>query len=68
MAKKSWQTSAAGIGAILSAVGLAIQYMNDGDPATNPEWGALVPAIIAGLGLIFARDNKVTSEDVGAKK
>lgn len=64
---KSWKTSAAGIGAILVAIGSAITAMFDGDPSTVADWGAVVAAIIAGIGLIAARDNDKSSETVGAK-
>lgn len=63
----SWKTSAAGIGAILIAVGSAMSAMFDADPATIPDWGAVVAAVIAGIGLLLARDNNVSSEAVGAK-
>lgn len=63
----SWKTSAAGIGAILVAVGSALTAMFDADPATIPDWGAVVAAVIAGIGLLAARDNNVSSEDAGAK-
>jgi uncharacterized membrane protein YhiD involved in acid resistance len=59
---KSWRTSVAGLGAILVSVGAALTAMFDNDPLTNPEWGVVVAAIIAGVGLLAARDNKVTSE------
>ncbi len=63
----SWKTSAAGIGAILVAVGSALTAMFDADPATIPDWGAVVAAVIAGIGLLAARDNNVSSEAAGAK-
>lgn len=63
---KSWKTSAAGIGAILVAVGSALTATFDADAATVADWGAVVAAVIAGVGLLFARDNKVTSEQAGA--
>lgn len=63
----SWKTSAAGIGAVLVAVGSALTAMFDNDPATLPDWGAVVAAVIAGIGLLFARDNNVSSEAAGAK-
>jgi hypothetical protein len=63
----SWKTTAAGIGAVLVAVGSALNATFDADPATVADWGSVVAAIIAGIGLIFARDNGVTSEAAGAK-
>ena len=64
---KSWKTSAAGVGAILVALGSALSATFDADPVTVPDWGALVAAIIAGVGLLAARDNDKSSEEVGAK-
>jgi len=64
---KSWKTTTAGVGAILVALGSAMTAMFDADPLTVPDWGAVVAAIIAGIGLISARDNNVTSEQAGAK-
>lgn len=65
--KKSWKTTTAGIGAILVALGSILQALFDGNPATEPDYAALVAAIIAGVGLLAARDNGVSSEDAGAK-
>ena len=64
---KSWKTTVAGIAAILTAGGAALTAISDGNPATEPDYAALIAACIAGLGLLFARDNNVTSEDAGAK-
>ena len=44
-----------GIIQIVQALAAAATALVDGDPATNPEWGALVTAIIAGVGLILAK-------------
>jgi hypothetical protein len=63
----SWRTTVAGIGAILVAIGGALSATFDNDPATVADWTAVVAACIAGFGLIFARDNKVSSEQAGAK-
>lgn len=62
--KKSWKTTGAGVAAILVAVGAAIKAITDGDATTNIDIGALVAAVMAGVGLICARDNDKSSEDV----
>jgi hypothetical protein len=63
----SWRTTVAGIGAMLVAIGGALSATFDNDPATVADWTAVVAACIAGFGLIFARDNKVSSEKAGVK-
>ncbi len=65
--KASWRTSAAGVGAILVAIGSAVTALTDNDPLTIPDWGAVVAAVIAGVGLIFARDAKVSSQQEGIR-
>jgi hypothetical protein len=65
--KGSHKTTIAGVGAILIAAGSMLQALFDGNPTTEPDYAALVAAIVAGFGLIFARDNNVSSEDAGAK-
>ena len=65
--KGSYRTTLAGIAAILTAIGGAITALTDNDPATNPDWTAVIASLVAGAGLLAARDNKVTSEDAGAK-
>lgn len=54
----SWKTTGAGIAAIVVAVGSVLTALTDNDPLTVPDWGALAAACIAGVGLIFAKDNK----------
>jgi hypothetical protein len=49
------------------AVGAALGAAFDGNAATNVDIAALTAACMAGLGLIFARDNGVSSESAGAK-
>lgn len=63
----SWRTTAAGIGAMLIAAGGALSATFDNDPSTVADWTAVIAAFIAGFGLIFARDNKVSSERAGVK-
>jgi len=53
-------TTIAGIGAILVAVGGVLTAMFDGDPATVVDFPSAIAAVIAGVGLIFAKDAKPT--------
>lgn len=55
---KDKNTTIAGIGAILVAVGALLTAWFDGDTATNPDFPSAVAAVIAGIGLILARDSK----------
>ena len=52
------KTTLAGVGAILVAVGAAMSAMFDADPLTVPQWDVVIAAILAGIGLIFAKDSK----------
>lgn len=52
------KTTAAGIGAILVAVGSCLTATFDSDPLTVADWGSAIAAVIAGIGLIFAKDAK----------
>jgi hypothetical protein len=65
--KSSWRTTLAGIGAILVAVGAALGAAFDSNAATTVDIASLTAACMAGLGLIFARDNVVSSETAGAR-
>ena len=51
-------TTVAGIGSILVAVGALLTALFDGDPATLPDYATAVAAILAGVGLIMAKDAK----------
>ena len=64
--KGSWKTTLAGVATILGAVGAALKALTDNDPATGINLEATLMAITAGIGLITARDNGVSSEQVGA--
>ena len=64
--KKSWKTTLAGIAGIVAAVASALQAQFDGDPVTTPNWELVFGLVAAGVGLLLARDNSRTSEEVGA--
>jgi hypothetical protein len=49
-------TTIAGIGSILVAVGSILVSVFDGDATTMPDFATASAAVIAGLGLIFAKD------------
>jgi hypothetical protein len=55
---KDKNTTIAGIGAILVAVGALLTAWFDGDPTTSPDFPTAVAAVIAGIGLILAKDSK----------
>ena len=65
---KSWKTTTAGACTIIGAIAGAIAMLVDGDPKTNPQWELVAAAIATGFGLLFARDNNVTSSDLGLTK
>ena len=66
MKNASWKTTTAGVAAIVVAIATAVGALFDADPTTLPDWGAVAAAVMAGIGLIAARDNNVTSEKAGA--
>jgi hypothetical protein len=35
--------------------------MFDADPTTMPQWDVVIAAVLAGIGLIFAKDSKAPS-------
>ena len=66
--KGSWKTTAFGIGSILAAAWALIGGpILDGVEQTVPQYAEFFAIASAGLVGLFARDNKVSSEDVGAK-
>lgn len=66
--KRSWQTSSAGILAILTVLAGIAEKLTDGNAATHPDWNSAVAGIMVGIGLLFARDNSKSSEQVGCKR
>jgi hypothetical protein len=51
-------TTITGIAAILVAVGSILTAWFDGDPLTTPDFPTAISAVIAGIGLILAKDAK----------
>lgn len=68
MKKISIKTTLAGLAPIIAALWHAYSAYTDGNPETAVNVEAVIAAISIGLGLIFARDNSVSSEDAGAKR
>ena len=54
---KSWKTTGAGVACILTAVGAALTAITDSDPLTNIDIASLMATVIAGVGLIMAKDS-----------
>lgn len=54
--KKNWRTTAAGVLTIVGVLVMVLRPLLDGDPATNPDFGAAYTQFMLGLGLITAGD------------
>ena len=67
MKNSSWKTTTAGVSAIVAAIAGALNLVFDGNTMTNPDWTSVIAAITAGVGLVMARDNDKSSEDVNKK-
>ncbi len=63
----SYKTTTAALSALAIAAVSAIKAVLDGDPTTNPDWPLIFTAAASAIGLMFARDDDKSSEDVGAK-
>lgn len=61
---KSPKTTMAGIGAILAAIAGVITSIANDQPV---DWTSAISAIVAGVGLITARDHGVSSQQAGVK-
>ena len=63
--KTSWKTTTAGVLSIVVAVAsAALVWLKTG---SLPDFGPVIAAVTAGVGLLAARDNDKSCEDVGAK-
>ncbi len=62
---KSWKTTSAGILAIVGGIVRFYFAIKSGN-ITEEAVMTTATAIVSGIGLLFARDNNVTSEEAGA--
>ena len=70
MEAKSWKTSAGGCAGILGSAGVLLVYGAAYLRGDAIQWEAVslaVTTLASSVGLLFARDNNVTSEQAGAK-
>lgn len=68
MINRSWKTTAAGIASIIAAIAQIAAALLDNDPTTVPHWAEAANIITLSIGVILARDDNKTSEQVGASK
>jgi hypothetical protein len=52
------KTTTLGILGITTLLANVALQLIDGDPLTNPDWGIVMPAVLAALTGLFARDDK----------
>lgn len=64
--KSSWKTTSAGILAIAGGI-VRFYFAVKTGQITEEALMTSVTAIVSGIGLLFARDNNVSSEQAGAK-
>lgn len=65
--KGSWRTTTVGILTAVAMIAIQARNVLDADPSTVLSIEAICAALAAAGFGIFARDNKVRSETVGAK-
>lgn len=62
---KSWKTTSAGILAIVGGI-VRFYFAVKAGQFTEEAITTSLTAVLSGIGLLFARDNNVTSEQAGA--
>lgn len=65
--RNSWKTTITGILMIVGSISALLLKFFNGEAVDSDEWATALAAIVAGIGLITARDNDKTSEETGAK-
>lgn len=53
---KSWKTTTVAFLLAADAIGHAVMALLDTDPATVPDWNAVIVMVMAAVGLLFAKD------------
>jgi hypothetical protein len=61
---KNWKTTVTGALAIVVLLSNAAILLLDGNPLTTPDYGILLPGLLAGLTGLFAKDSNVTGGTV----
>ncbi len=61
------KTTLLGIAAIVQVLAAALIAQFDTNPATVADWSAVATQITLGVALLFARDNKVSDQQAGAR-
>ncbi len=54
--KINWKTTSTGIGMLFAALSPVVVALTDGDPSTHANWEIAVPAVIAAIGFLLAKD------------
>lgn len=71
MLNGSWRTTVTGALGLIMAVGafakIGYDFLVEGKPPTSVDVMFAIGAITRSIGLLAARDDKVTSEEAGAK-
>lgn len=54
--KINWKTTSTGVGMLFAALSPVVIALTDGDPLTHANWEIAVPAVIAAIGFLLAKD------------
>jgi hypothetical protein len=66
--KSSWKTTLCGVLTLIAAaITMIVLPLIDNDSLTVPNYTGFGALVLPALGLFFARDNNVSSEQVGIK-
>lgn len=65
--KKSWKTTLFGAGGLIGIWTPVLCALLDGEVSTVPDYTTAITLSLPALGLLFARDNSVSSAAAGVK-